>query len=276
MTRILFTALLGLILVGGARSGEKVFSGPQPGEKLSAFKVLSVAGPAAGKEVELIGHIKGGPTLLVFVHEVTRPAMQLFRPIDLYGSKLAQDGLATHFVWLTPDKAKTEQFLSNAKKSLSLKSPISISLDGQEGPGNYGLNRKVAVTILVAKDNKVVANFAIIQPNETDAPKVVEAIAKLMGKKNVPTLDELSKELGGPKKRPDPKGKSLELQKLMRRMIQMTNDEATVKQVADEMVKWAGSDAKKQTELRDYCRMVVRLGYGTEAAQRMLKKLAGD
>lgn len=276
MTRIAGLSLVVLLCVTATRADEKVFSGPQPGEQLLPFKVLAVAGPSAGKEVELVGQIKGSPTLLIFVHEVTRPALQLFRPIDLYGSKLAKDGLATHFVWLTSDMAKTEQFLTAAKKSLSLKSPISISLDGQEGPGNYGLNRKVAVTILVAKDNKVVANFAIIQPNETDAPKVVAAVAKLMGQKEVPTLEQLNKELGT-KTRPDPKAaKSPELQKLMRQMIQKTNDERAVKQIAEEMVKWAGNDAAKQKELREYCRMVAGLGYGTEAAQKMLKKLAGD
>ena len=53
-----------------------------------------------------------------------------------------------------------------------------ISLDGIEGPGNYGLNRKVTLTLLVAKGTKVVANFAIVQPNETDAPKVGAAASR--------------------------------------------------------------------------------------------------
>src|SRR5262245_34470724 len=59
----------------------------------------------------------------------------------------------------------------------------------------------------------------------------------------------------------------------MRRMIQKTNDEATVKQIAEEMIKWAGDDRQKRIILRDYCKQVAGLGYGTEAAQAALKKL---
>jgi Protein of unknown function (DUF1549)/Protein of unknown function (DUF1553) len=174
-------------LTGFVQTGDPVFSGPQVGEKLTPFKALAFTGAAAGKQSELLTDPKETPRILVFVHEITRPALQFFRPIDQYASKLAGDGLETHFVWLTADKAKTEQYLQNAKQSLALTSPIVISLDGLEGPGNYGLNRKVAVTVLMAKGNRVVANFAIVQPNETDAPKVITAIAKLMGKPLPPT-----------------------------------------------------------------------------------------
>lgn len=321
-----------------ARADEPVFSGPQPGEKLSPFKVLDFSGPDAGKEVELLGRLKGAPTLLIFVHEATRPGFQLMRPLDLYGSKLAKDGLATHFVWLAADKTEKEKWLNTAKTSLNLKSPLSISLDGIEGPGNFGLNRKVTLTILAAKDNKVVANFAIVQPNETDAPKVLEAMAKLMGKEP-PKLEDLRAELNA--RRPEPprpavdlaeqvkqlqeemartsrraaelqkkvneltdalneaqtkiakmEGKeppapirkllpgessdNPELQGLMRRMIQKDNDEATVKQITEAMLKWAGDDPVKKKELAEFCKRIAHVGYGTEAAKKAIKKLAGE
>jgi hypothetical protein len=352
MPRLFLPLALVFFLGTAAASGDdRVFSGPQPGEKLTPFTVLGFAGPHAGKEVELLGQIKGAPTLLIFVHEVTRPAFQLLRPLDLYGTKLARDGLATHFVWLTADKSQTEQFLDRAKNSLNLKSPVSISLDGIEGPGNYGLNRKMTLTILVAKDNKVVANFAIVQPNETDAPKILTAVAKLMDKP-VPTLAELRTELGAAMRRPEPARPAVdlaervrqleeqvarlgkldqehhtralarlaelqtqvdtltdalnearaviakqagtpvpatlrkpppakassdpELQKLMRRLIQPTLEGTAVQAVADAMIQWAGDDAKKKAELADYCRLVLQLGYGSEAAKQALKKLAEE
>jgi hypothetical protein len=352
------------LLLGSAsvRAEEPVFSGPQPGEKLTAFKVLGFSGPQAGKEFEVLDQIKGAPTLLVFVHEITRPAFQLLRPLDLYGAKLAADGLATHFVWLTADRSRTEQFLNNARNSLNFKAPLSISLDGLEGPGNYGLNRKVALTILIAKDNQVVANFAIVQPNETDAPKVLAGVGKLLGKP-VPSLEQLRAELGVAMLRPQAQarppadmtervqrleeqltrltrqdqehqiraltrmaelqkqvdeltdalneargkvakleGKAApaairklppirietsepargrasndpQLQQYMRRLIQLSNDETAVQAVAEDMVRWAGNDARKKAELADYCQLVLHLGYGTEAAKRAFQKLAGD
>ena len=41
----------------------------------------------------------------------------------------------------------------------------------------------MAITILLANDGKVVANFAFVDPNDTDARKVNQAIGKLLGKK---------------------------------------------------------------------------------------------
>src|SRR5262249_37855844 len=127
---------------------DKVFSGPQPGEKIAAFKAQAVYGVGAGKEIELAKD--QGPTLLVFVHEITRPALQLLRPVDPFAFSLAKSGLATQFIFLPADKTKTEQYLTAAQKSLALQSPVSISLDGIEGPGSYGLNRKMTLTILLA------------------------------------------------------------------------------------------------------------------------------
>ncbi|HYV37543.1 MAG TPA: hypothetical protein VE988_17690 [Gemmataceae bacterium] len=330
------TATLTLLVWTGLALGQTdpIFSGPQPGEKLTAFKVLAFSGRMPGKQMELIADAKETPRVLVFVHEITRPALQLLRPIDQIATEYAPDGLETHFVWLTADKTKTEQFLQGANKSLNLTSPIVISLDGIEGPGNYGLNRKVALTILVAKGTKVVANFAIVQPNETDAPKVTEAITKMMGKpatkaapaaggeamtllqKQVTELQfkvqlmtkhnadlellleqmtdalnqaraQIAKLEGKPAPEPLPKlpkldpkpagkaAKSPELQGLMRQMIQQTNDDATVTKLAGAMLLWAGKDEAKQTELREYCRLILQLGYGTPYCQKMLAKIAG-
>jgi hypothetical protein len=143
-------------------------SGPQVGDKLPDFKAHQHFGPDAGKEFKLHDKIKGGPTLLIFMHPVgdapiSRPGFQFLKPVDKYAAE--HDKLATHIVWLTGDKEKVEGFLKRAEQSLSLKSPVSICLDGgKDGPDTYGLNDKVQITVLVAKDNRVVANFAVTGP----------------------------------------------------------------------------------------------------------------
>jgi hypothetical protein len=271
---VLLTVSLTLSLA--VRADDPVFSGPQPGEKLTPFKVQNVLGASAGKEIEVLGEIKGGPCLLIFVHEWTRPTLQLVRPLDIYAAKWAGDGLATRIIMLGADRQKAEQFLQGAKNSLALKSIADVSLDGQEGPGNYGLNRKMTVTILVAKENKVVANFAIIQPNETDAPKVLAAVAKMLGK-TAPTAEEIRAEVGQGGRRPQAANNpDPELGQLMRRMIQKDNDEATVKEIMQAMQKWAGDDAPKKAQLKEYCKKVLDLGYGNDLAKRALKRLAGE
>lgn len=252
---------------------EKVFSGPQPGEKISTFKVLAFSGKNAGKEITVIGKDHKAPTMIVFVHEITRPGFQLMKPLDLYAKKLSSDGLQTYFVWLTEDKTKTEAWLNNAKRSLKLAAPIVISLDGLEGPGNYGLNRKVTLTILLADGRKTVNNFAIVQPNETDAPKILEAMGKLMKQKEIPTLAKLRQELGMGGR---PGQMNPELTALMRQMIQKNNTPDQVKKISNDLTKWAGDNPQRRNQLRALAQRVIQAGYGTDEAQAALKKLVGD
>ncbi len=149
------------------------FSGPQKGEKTPPFKVFDVGTRA---ESDFVGDTKGGPTVLVFIHDLTRPAAALMRALDEYGQIKQVRGLRTFFVSLSEDRDGAERRLPAVVKSINLRCPLGISLDGKEGPGAYGLNREVMLTILVARDNLVAANFAIVSPNETDAPRIKEAI----------------------------------------------------------------------------------------------------
>src|SRR4051812_2710783 len=130
---------------------DPVFSGPQPGEKLPAFKAVGVYGDQEGKKRDFVKEAAGKPTAIFFVHEVTRPSAALVRALSGYAATREKDGLKTCAVWLTRDRTETAKFLKAARMSLALKSDVLISLDGIEGPGAYGLNRKVGLTVLVAK-----------------------------------------------------------------------------------------------------------------------------
>jgi hypothetical protein len=160
--------------------GDSFPSGPPVGDKLGDFKSHAFSGPDAGKEFKLHDKNKASPTLVIFVHKITRPALQFLRPVDKYAAE--NEKLAGHIVWLSEDKDKTEEFLKRAEKSLNLQTPISICLEGKDGPATYGLNDKVTLTVLVAKEGKVVANFALVDPNANDSAKVIAALAKVLGK----------------------------------------------------------------------------------------------
>lgn len=153
------------------------FSGPQKGEKTPAFKVFDVG---SRQEADYIADGKGAPCVLIFIHELTRPGGALMRALDEYGQIKQGRGLRTQFISLSEDRDGAERHLPVVIKSLNLKCPLGISVDGKEGPGAYGLNREVMLTILVARDNKVAANFAIVSPNETDAPKIKAAIDEVL------------------------------------------------------------------------------------------------
>ena len=156
---------------------DEIFSGPQKGEKTPGFTVFDLD---TRKEVDYVTDWRGAPSVLVFVHELTRPGAALMRPLDRYAQIKSVRGLKIAFVSLVDDRDQAERHLPVVKGAIFMKSPLGISVDGKEGPGAYGLNREVTLTILVARGNEVHANFAILSPNETDFPGVKKAIEEIL------------------------------------------------------------------------------------------------
>ncbi|MFO0867260.1 MAG: hypothetical protein U0744_21920 [Gemmataceae bacterium] len=157
-------------------------SGPAVGEKLGDFGIQGVLGENAGKERRFEKETKDKPGVLIFVHKLTRPTLRLLRPIDDFAA--GEPKLYAEIVFLAENKEKMETYLKTAEKSLNLKSPVGVCLEGKDGPNGYGLNDSAGVTILVAgADRKVHANFSWPDPNETDARKVIAAAKKAMEKK---------------------------------------------------------------------------------------------
>jgi hypothetical protein len=189
-----------LCLLGGlfsaaalAEDAANEFSGPQKGEDLTPFSVRGVLGDKAGEEYDLVKEAKGKPTVLMFVHEINRPSVGLARVVMTYAASRKEDGLHAGLILLSGDATETTEWIKRASGALPQGVPIGISTDGAEGPGAYGLNRKVMITVLVAKDDKVTANFALVQPSvAADAPKIIEAIVGAAGGK-APTAEEFQK-----------------------------------------------------------------------------------
>jgi len=161
----------------------KDVSGPQVGEQLTPFTMRGVLDDEAGKAIDLVKDSAGRPLVLFFLHERTRPSVVLARQVlnDAAGRKA--DGLDAGLVLLAADAPAMEEWIKIAVQSLPRGVPIGISTDGAGGPPAYNLNRNVQVTVIVAKDNRVVANFALATPSPDDAPKIIEAIASAVGQK---------------------------------------------------------------------------------------------
>src|SRR3989441_2950292 len=179
-----------LALLEAAVSEEHVYSGPQPGEKTTPFKSVELRGEDAGKERDIVAEHKGAPTTVIFVHGVERSMAPLMTVLDEYARE-RKDVLKTEFVFLSGDRLSSQQRLPLVGQSLRLQSPMSLSADGAEGPGNYGLNKECLMTVIVARQNKVAANFALVQPGMADAPKIISAIAKVVGDTNPPAAEAL-------------------------------------------------------------------------------------
>lgn len=278
--------LLMLALLASARADDKVYSGPQPGEETTPFKAVELRGESTGKERDIIAENKGAPTALVFVHGVERSMAPLLTVLDEYG-KERKESLKTEFVFLSGDRLSSQQRLPLVAQSLRLQSPISLSVDGAEGPGNYGLNKECLLSVIVAKENRVAANFALVQPGMADATKIIAAIAKVIGDTNPPAAEAL-RERRGSGGRMEP-GKAMERREtavrpkddlpgaaptdekligLLRRFIQKSNDDATVDKVLTEVEEYIrGNDSLTKQAIGGWTR-VLHLKYGTEYAQK--------
>ena len=114
----------------------------------------------------------------------------LMTTIDTYAA-LLQDRMRTEFIFLSNDPVRAGQYFPRVAQSLRIKSPMSLSVDGLEGPGNYGLNKECLLTVVIGENGKVTSNFALVQPGIADAPRVIEAMSAVAGDSNTPSAEQL-------------------------------------------------------------------------------------
>ena len=276
--RLLSILVLWLASGGPTAAQDQLFSGPQVGEKLSSFKVRGVFDDEAGKDIDFVGQADGKPMVLIFVHDVNRQSVSMTRVLSGYAVSRAKDGLATGVIWLDDDATAAENQLKKMRHALPPKAPTGISLEGREGPGSYGLNRNVMLTILVGKEGKVTGNFALVQPSlQVDLPKILQSVVDVVGGE-VPKLSELP---GMPDMRGQPnQNEAPNLRPLLTPLIRLTASEADVEKAAKAIEEKAAEDAAVRKEVGRIANTIVDNGklenYGTPKAQEYLAKWAKE
>ena len=251
---------------------QQVFSGPQPGESMEAFDVQYAFGVTAGSMMEPLKEAGDKPTLLIFVHQFTRPSLALTRVLIKFAEQ-HQKTLYTNMIFLTADVTAMQQRLTRARQALPTKTHVTIAPQGIEGPGAYGLNRKVTLTILFGDEQKVISNTALIEPSvQADALKIITHIAKAL-KIKVPTLAELGVESRMPA------AGAIDARALLGPVVNKT---ATVAEVNAAAKKVEAEFAKKPNvaaHIGGIAQRIIDAGklenYGTERAQFYLFKWAG-
>jgi hypothetical protein len=258
-----------------APAESEIFSGPQVGETLGALNVKGVYGDQAGKTWDLLEANKDQPKLLVFMHKQTRPAFGLSRVLLAYANKRKDDKLTGGVIWLAEDATETENWLSRVKQNFpeTKRLPVVYSPDGIEGPGTYGLNRNVTMTILVADKNKVTANFALVQPSlQADFPKIMEAVIAVAGGE-MPKLSDLEPRAMGDQK-PAAAANDEKMTELLRSFIQKDATDEQVKKMAEEIETYIKDKPKVQTQLGTIISRIQSANklsnYGTAKAQEYL------
>jgi len=282
--RTMLMALIVLVGLSHAVVADEIYSGPQVSEKLPPFEVQGVFGDAAGRILDFVTTADQSPVVLIFVHDVNRQSISMTRILSQYTSSRKKDGLHTGVVWLSDDLTEAENQLKRMRHALADDAPLGISVDGAEGPGSYGLNRNVMLTILVGHKGQVTANFALVQPSlQADLPKILKAIAAVAGGP-VPKLEELPgmKDMMAQRmKGTDRKGpEAPNLRPLLTPLIQRNATPEEVDRAAKAIEEKAAEDEAVRKELGRIASTIVNAGkvenYGTPTAQEYLRKWAKE
>ncbi|MBM3844820.1 MAG: hypothetical protein FJ405_00855 [Verrucomicrobia bacterium] len=280
-------------------AADPVFSGPQPGEPATPFKTIAIAGAGTvGEARDLVSPPSVKPLTLVFVHTVERSLIPLLRAVDQYAFE-KKDKLVSEVVFLAQDRLSGEQRTKAASGSLKLYSSLSLSPDGIEGPGNYGLNKECMMTILVVTNGIVATNFALVQPGIADGPGVIGAMARIIGDASPPAATDLverqsARSGGGRARRESMAGGESnkpkeafpgavptdgELNNLIRQILRPTNDAPTVDLLLKQMEARSKVSEDLAKQARDAWVRVLHFNdrYGTsyarEAGKAFLQRL---
>jgi hypothetical protein len=182
---VFFTPSLYHPLAPWCRAAESpCVSGTPVGQRPGPYSFLVATGPQRGQSFCYICDTAERPAAVVFTRRLSEPLGKLLLKFDESAAQ-PKDALRS---WLTVLGEKTIGLDDLAKwsKEWGLKSvPVGV-FDDPDGPPSYQLSADAEVTVLLFVNKKVVANFAFRAGEMNDAAiaKVVEALPKLMEKKD--------------------------------------------------------------------------------------------
>lgn len=175
------TIALTVLSLALASPSQNPSSGPKVGTPLTSVNVWAGSGQDAGREYDAAKALGNGPGALLFVHELTRNVAPVIRGLDTLGNEHAVLGFKWRTVWLSDDRTQAETRLRAVNGSLRLHEPMVLSTDGLEGPGNYALNRRCTLTLVIAKAGKVVRAVGFTDTGRQDMPQIRTWIEEVAG-----------------------------------------------------------------------------------------------
>lgn len=283
--------LAALLVMGGGllptvcRGDDPVFSGPQAGEPLPELPIQLVLDEDPSKLQDATAAEPDAPhQLVIFVHQFTRPSIAFTRTLSDYAASRKKAGLKTAVVFLGADTTALTTQLQRAKHALPKNVNLGVSPDGVEGPGSFGLNRNVTLTILVASEGDVKFNQALIDPSlPVELPKTLKAICDLVGGEP-PTVDALLAKASGaegtmrrggnqPATQDQRPAGFDQVEPLLRRLIRKETSDADVDKLAKEIDEILKDHPAAQARLKEIATKVHKI-YGSDQAQTHLRRWA--
>ncbi|HIG28319.1 MAG TPA: hypothetical protein EYQ50_11155 [Verrucomicrobiales bacterium] len=190
----LFMTLSVLSLV--CADGVSIVSGPEAGTQLTPVKVYDGLGAFAGREFDAAKQIGDNPGALLFVHSMTRNTYPVIRRLDQLAGQHSLMGFKSFTIYLASDRTSAETQLMNRNGlatggykfsvtgkfgALKLENPIMLSVEGLDGPGNYALNRRAVLTLVMTLNGKVHRSHTFTDTGEHDVPFIEKWVDEVVG-----------------------------------------------------------------------------------------------
>lgn len=109
----------------------------------------------------------------------------LVKAADKFVAENKEKRAASYLVLLDANSEANRAKLADLAKREEIATPLTIAVDGAKGPGAYKLNPEVAITVLLSRRNRVVANFVLAPSADEEARKkevadILAAAAKML------------------------------------------------------------------------------------------------
>ena len=184
---VLSLGLVAVLAFSGVASAEPtVKSGPQAGDSLGAFYVTKVAGAendGVDQNANLCYRCRNGrrPQVIVFTRAADGKVAELVAKLDKAVEANSDTKLRVFVNVLGEDKADaTEHAKSLATSTKAKNIPFVVPNEFENGPDNYGINAKAAITVTMASELGVKASHAAGSADDLDVASVLGDLKKIL------------------------------------------------------------------------------------------------
>ncbi|MCA9127293.1 MAG: hypothetical protein KDB22_09405 [Planctomycetales bacterium] len=186
MKQLTSLAVAVVVAFAATVNAEELKSGLKQGEAIGAFDVVKCAGEEADEVAigeKLCYRCRNGarPQVMVFTRSSDKKVVKLVSELDAHVKKYEENQLRA-FVSMLGDSrdAASDAVKKLAKTTKTEKIPYVVPAEFENGPDNYGLNPKAEVTVIIANESKVVANFAVASAKDLDIEAVLAGVKKML------------------------------------------------------------------------------------------------
>ena len=167
-------------------SAEEIKSGLQAGDFIGPFNVTKLAG-AEGDGVAVGANLcyrcknGGRPQVMVFTRSSDKQVVELVQKLDKSLNENSTKNLRAFVNVMGDDKASAKKEAKKlAANSKAKEVPFVVPNEVENGPGDYGLNQKAAVTVILAAGGEVKANHAFASAKDVAVDAVIADLAKIL------------------------------------------------------------------------------------------------